>query len=73
MTGIELKKLRENSGVSQKELAKHLGYYVGDLPNRSMISSFELGYAKINPRIEKLCKDFFRAKDKNNDAWKTIV
>mgnify|MGYP006259899681 FL=1 len=73
MKGSELKKLRESSGISQKELAKHLGYFVGDKPNRSMISRFELGYAKINPRIERLCKDFIRQRQENTEQWEKVI
>ena len=73
MTGNELKTLRESAGVSQKELAKHLGYYVGELPNRSMISRFELGYAKINPRIERICKDYLKNKQSHNKEWEAIT
>ena len=73
MTGTELKKLRENSDTTQTELAIHLGYSVGGEPNRSMISRFELGYAKINPRIERLCKDYFKQKQESKKAWEKVA
>lgn len=60
MEGIELKKLREENNVKQTELAEFLGYMNGDVPNKSMISRFENGYAKINPRVEKLINLYFK-------------
>lgn len=52
MTGIELRRLREKADMSQKDLALLLGYTVKGEPNRSQISRFENGHAKINQRVE---------------------
>lgn len=52
MDGKELRKLRNQAGMTQSELASRMGYFTKGKPNRSMISRFENGFAKINPRVE---------------------
>jgi transcriptional regulator with XRE-family HTH domain len=60
MTPKRLQALREVHNVSQAEIAQFLGYTVNGEPNRSMISRFEKGHAKINPRISMLLNSFFQ-------------
>lgn len=63
MTADELKTLRHNAGVTQTELAKHLGYYTAGEPNRSVISRWESGTTSINPRISMLLRDYFEKRE----------
>ncbi len=59
MTGEELKKLRMESGKTQNDLAKFLGYTVNGIPNRSMVARWEGGFAKINARVAMLITLYF--------------
>ena len=61
MSGLELYELRKELGITQSDLAKHLGYDSNGIPNRSMIARFENGHAAINSRIEMLINQY--AKD----------
>ena len=54
MKAEELKSLRENAGITQKELAEALGY-----AHKSMICRWEKGYDRIHPRAEKLVNLYF--------------
>jgi transcriptional regulator with XRE-family HTH domain len=58
MTGLELYELRKELGITQGDLAKHLGYFSNGLPNRSMIARFENGHAAINSRIAMLISQY---------------
>lgn len=59
MDGLDLYKKRKNFGVTQSDLAKHLGYMSNGEPNRSMIARMESGLQKINFRHKMLIDDFF--------------
>ena len=52
LDGKELRKLRNQAGMTQSELALRMGYFTKGEPNRAQISRFENGFAKINPRVE---------------------
>lgn len=60
MDGKELRKLRNQAGMTQSELASRMGYFTKGEPNRSMISRFENGFADINPRVEAALLLFLR-------------
>tara|TARA_R100000657_G_C4554040_1_gene25610 strand:- start:250 stop:489 length:240 start_codon:yes stop_codon:yes gene_type:complete len=63
MSAQELKKLRQDAGVTQTELAAHLGYFTGGEPNRSVISRWESGKTNINPRISMLLQQYFDSRE----------
>ena len=67
MTAEELKTIRTELGITQTELAAHLGYYTAGQPNRSVISRWESGKTNINPRIEMLLRDYFKKKEVHCD------
>ena len=50
MSAQELKKLRQDAGVTQTELAAHLGYFTG-------------GKTNINPRISMLLQQYFDSRE----------
>ena len=60
--GNELKAMRVSAGVTQSELAAHLGYYTKREPNRSVISRMESGSQDINVRIQMLVMNFLKGK-----------
>lgn len=59
MTGAKLKRLRQNNGLTQKDIARFLEYTIEGQPNRSQISKFENGHTQINARIGKLLDIYF--------------
>lgn len=59
MDGLDLYKKRKRFGITQSELAAHLGYYSNGEPNRSMIARMENGLQKINYRHKMLIDDYF--------------
>mgnify|MGYP000076497515 FL=1 len=58
MTGLDLYELRKEIGITQHQLAEHLGYYTKGKPNRSMIARFENGHVTINSRIAMLINQY---------------
>ncbi len=59
MNGADLKKLRNDHGVTQDQLADGLGYTTKGDPNGSMIARMENGHAAINRRLELAIIGFF--------------
>ncbi len=59
MDGLDLYKKRKHFGITQSDLAAHLGYYSNGEPNRSMIARMESGMQKINFRHKMLIDDYF--------------
>ncbi len=51
MNGQYIRSLRENAGLSQKQMAEKLGYFSGGVPNRSHIARIEGGHQKISERL----------------------
>lgn len=62
MTGQELKQLRLDAGMTQKQVAELMGYTSKGEPNKSMIARLENGYAKINPRVEAALRLYLESK-----------
>ena len=60
--GAALRALREAAGVTQAELAESMGYFAKGVPNRSMISALERKQNAINPRQERLAKDYLQGR-----------
>lgn len=56
MTGMELKKIREAHGLTQRELAKQIGM------SEITISVYERGLRNPKPNIVKLLRMFFASK-----------
>ena len=59
MDGLDLYKKRKHFGITQSDLAAHLGYMSNGEPNRSMIARFECDFAPINPRVSMLLDTYF--------------
>ena len=66
--GAALRALREQAGVTQSELAESMGYFAKGVPNRSMISALERKENAINPRQERLAKDYIQDKILSNES-----
>ena len=62
MTGQELKELRNDAGMTQRQVAELVGYTSKGQPNKSMIARLENGYAKINPRVEAVLRFALQSK-----------
>jgi len=65
--GAALRALREAAGVTQSELAESMGYFAKGVPNRSMISALERKENAINPRQERLAKDYLNGRAEDLD------
>ena len=66
--GAALRALREKAGVTQSELAESMGYFAKGVPNRSMISALERKENAINPRQERLAKNYIQDKILSNES-----
>jgi transcriptional regulator with XRE-family HTH domain len=62
MTGQELRELRSDAGMTQRQVAELVGYTTKGEPNKSMIARFENGHAKINPRVEAALRFALKSK-----------
>lgn len=62
MTGQELRQLRLDAGMTQKQVAELMGYTSKGEPNKSMIARLENGYANINPRVEAALRLYLESK-----------
>jgi|TARA_R100000084_G_C4577538_1_gene112223 transcriptional regulator with XRE-family HTH domain len=61
MNGEQLKELRLKNNMTQKDVAKKLGYFLDNgEPNRSQIARFENDHAPINKRVELAIRYIFR-------------
>ena len=66
--GAALRALREKARVTQRELAESMGYFAKGVPNRSMISALERKENAIDPRQERLAKNYIQDKILSNES-----